>query len=374
MKRDSLFGEPVVWSGSPKEVSTPPLYRISAMVCGVVAGITTASALVVGTALGTRPTALVLSGAWMAILGVALFYGPRWWRSGLEFVLTERHIIIRRGRMRRTIDRREISFARIHWHPSHPGIGDLELVRAVPTGALRRRLSIMLSGLAAPDRVWAIVRGVTPAAAVGDGQRLLAQRLDEGESVLWSAHPSGGWKSWLPTGGRAFGSLAISLALGGSATVVGMRSVDILRGLARVGLDPHSGTFVGLVATLSMTMVLLAVASLGVAYNVLVRPARLAARTRYWVTNRRVLIQRGDEELHLERSRIVDVIDAPHGAGLKDLFLVLDGPKARALAASGAFGEAEAQGLLPVLHRVADAEVVQRILQAPSDRSLPEAA
>ena len=50
---------------------------------------------------------------------------------------------MRRGRLRRSIDRREISYARIHWDPKRPGIGDLEIVRAVPTGALRRRLSAL---------------------------------------------------------------------------------------------------------------------------------------------------------------------------------------------------------------------------------------
>ena len=105
-----------------------------------------------------------------------------------------------------------------------------------------------------------------------------------------------------------------------------------------------------------------------------VKPVRLAARTRYLITDRRVLIQRGDEELHLDRSRIVDVIDAPKERGLHDIFLVLDGPRARAVAASGAFGEAGGQGLQPVLQRVADAEAVQRILQAPADQVFPHAA
>jgi hypothetical protein len=77
-----------------------------------------------------------------------------------------------------------------------------------------------------------------------------------------------------------------------------------------------------------------------------------------------VLIQRGDEELHLDRSRVVDVIDTPAAKGLVDLFLVLDGPRARALAASGAFGEARGQGLLPVLRRLADADEVRRLLRA----------
>jgi hypothetical protein len=114
---------------------------------------------------------------------------------------------------------------------------------------------------------------------------------------------------------------------------------------------------------------------MGVVYTVVIRPARLAAHTRYLITDRRVLIQRGDEELHLDRSRIVDVIDTPAGGGVRDIFLVLDGPRARAVAASGAFGEAGAQGLQPVLRRVADADAVQQILQAPpQSRPVPRAA
>lgn len=78
------------------------------------------------------------------------------------------------------------------------------------------------------------------------------------------------------------------------------------------------------------------------------------------------MIQRGHEELHLDRSRIVDIIDAPAQGGLRDIFLVLDGPKARALAASGAFGEAQGKGLQPVLHRVADVDSIRQILEVPA--------
>jgi hypothetical protein len=109
----------------------------------------------------------------------------------------------------------------------------------------------------------------------------------------------------------------------------------------------------------------------GLLYAVVVRPARLAAQTRYLITDRRVLIQRGNEELHLDRSRIVDVIDAPAEGGVHDVFLVLDGPRARAVAASGAFGEAGAHGLQPVLQRVADADAVQRILQESRGQAMP---
>jgi hypothetical protein len=374
VKRDSLYGEAVLWSGQPKVVTTPALYRAGAVVCAVAAAITTASAVVVSTALHTAPSGLLAFAAWMSTLAIALDFGPRWWRSQLAFLVTDRHVVMRRGRLRRSIETREISYARIHWHPRLPGIGDLELVRAVPTGALRRRLSIVLHGLIAPDRVWAIIRGVTPTAPGGDGHRLLAQRLDEGERVLWSASPQSSWRVWLPSGARSAASIAVALLLGSTAVMTTTHAVHSLRTVTAAGLSPGSASFVALVASLSLTIVLLVSASVGLLYAVVVRPARLAARTRYLITDRRVLIQRGDEELHLDRSRIVDVIDTPTERGLRTIFLVLDGPRARAVAAGGAFGEAQGQGLEPVLHRVADAEAVQRILQGPAGQVFPRAA
>jgi len=362
VKRESLFEEAEVWSGRPKVVTCPVLYQIAAGIAGVVSAITMASAVVVATALGSSPGALLAFSTWMAILAVAFAQGPKWWRSELEFVVTERHIVLQRGRLRRTMDRREISFARIHWDPKHPGTGDLELVRAVPTGALRRRLSIVFTGLVAPDRVWAIIRGVTPSTPAGDGERLLAQRLDEGERVLWSGHPPDRWRKWLPSSGRAALGLLLGAALFVATVVSSMHAVHAIRTVVLGGMDPESLSFFALVTSLALTLLLLASGGLVVVYASVVRPARLEARTRYWVTNRRVLIQRGNQELHLERNRIVDIIESPAGGGLRDIFLVLDGPRARAFASSGAFGERDAEGLQPVLRSVADVDAVRRVI------------
>jgi hypothetical protein len=376
VRRDSLFGEPVVWSGQPKVVSVPATYRVGAAVCGVAAVVATASAVVVATALHAPVGQLVAFAAWMTTLCFALAYGPRWWRARLVYEVTERHIVVRRGKLRRTIDRDAVSFARIHWHPRLAGIGDLELVRAVPTGALRRRLSIVLTGLVAPDRVWAIIRGVPPVAAAGDGHRLLAQRLDDGERVLWSAQPPSRWRAWLPASSRARASLGLGVVMSVLAVGTSLRSLRGLRSVLLAGLAPGSVSFVALVASVGLSLLVLAGAAAAVVYLAVVRPARLEARTRYLITDRRVLIQRGDEELHLDRARIVDVIDTDADGGLRDVFLVLDGPRAAAVASNGAFGEEPGQGLVPVLHRVADAEVVRRILRGedPSAEAFPDAA
>jgi len=372
-KRDSLFGEPVLWSGSPKAIVVPGLYLGAAVVSGVTSAIATTSAVVVASALKQPPGGLLAFAAWMATLAVALAYGPKWWLSGLEFLITDRHIIVRRGKYRRFIDRGAVSFARIRWHKRRPGIGDLELVRAVPTGALRRRLTISMHGLIAPDRVWAIIRGVAPTAPAGDGHRLLAQRLDDGERVLWSAHPESDWRAWLPRSKRAVGSIAIALVLGAAGVTTGKHAVHALRTVVSAGMLPGTLTFVALAASMSLAIVLLAAGALAILYDVIVRPARLLSVTRYLITDRRVLIQQGDEELHLDRSHIVDVIDTPSKSGPRDVFLVLDGPHARALAAGGAFGEAPQQGLQPVLRLVEDADAVRAILIATSARKLSAA-
>jgi hypothetical protein len=139
-----------------------------------------------------------------------------------------------------------------------------------------------------------------------------------------------------------------------------------------------------LVASAALASLLLLAVAVGLAYAAFVRPTRLTRATRYYVTSSRVLIRRGAEELHLDRSRVAYVIDAPAGSAitrdatraLHDVFLVLDGPQARALAASGAFGSGEdalADGglLRPVFNAIQDVETVTQILR---EKELDKAA
>jgi hypothetical protein len=341
------------------------MYKIAAVVMGVISATTTASAIVVAKALEHNPGSQLAFAAWSAVLAVGLYQGPKWWLGEFEYVVTDRLVFIKRGQFRRTMDRSAISYARIHWDPNHPGIGDLELVRAVPTGALRRRLSIVLTGVVAPDRVWAIIRGITPATPAGDGERLLAQRLDDGERVLWSGRPPDHWGKWLPASKRALGGFVLGLLMGFSSVFISIRAVHAVGMVTKAGMDPSSIQFYALVTSLVLTILLMVGAALFVIYFSVIHPARLQSETRYWVTDRRVLIQCGDHELHLERTHIVDVIDSPVPGGLQDLFFVLDGPRARAFASSGAFGERDIEGLQPVFHRIApaDADTVRGILK-----------
>lgn len=351
-QRDSLYGEEIVWSGGPKAVTVPFAFKVVGAVAAIAAIVSVAFAVVVATGLGQSPGQLLVFGAWCATIALGAWRLPLWFRASARYSVTEKHVIWQRGRLRRTIDRDAISYAVIRWNPKLPGVGDLVLERAVPTGALRRTLSLTLADVEAPDRLWAIVRGLTPAEPLGDGSRPLAQRLDDGERVLWTALPRA--SRWTP---RRMATAAGATMLAASASWMIARSLPPIAKVVRAHVLPPvtSGMLVGAVA---LVVLLLFVLAGWIGYVAVLRPVRLARATRYFVTDKRVLIRRGTEELHLDRQRIAYVITSPfrEGDAKRDVFLVLDGPQARAFSPSGAFGGADEQKLVPMFAAIEDAD------------------
>src|SRR6185295_17379057 len=98
--------------------------------------------LVVSVGLHVPVGSMVFFSAWCATLALGAWRLPLVWRARVEYILTDKHVIWRRGPLRRSIDRGAISYARIRWNERMSGVGDLVLVRAVPTGALRRTLAL----------------------------------------------------------------------------------------------------------------------------------------------------------------------------------------------------------------------------------------
>jgi hypothetical protein len=360
MARDSLFNEQIIWSGRAKTVHVPLHYRLGAVALLVTAASTLCFAAVLSRALHVHVGGMVAFSGWCASLALAAWRLPLIWRSGVEYLVTDKHVIWRRGRIRRVIDRDAVSYALIRWSRTDSTCGDLVLVRAVPTGALRRTLSLTLSDVEAPDRVWSIVRGVAPGASLGDGSRALAQRLDDGERVVWTAVPMAS-----PWTVRRVISMAIATVLALAALRTVLKAVPPIAKILRLHALPP-GAVALLVLGVALGALLLVAVAAGVGYSALVLPSRLARVTRYFVTNRRVLIHRGQEELHLDRGRIAYVIAAPQKdkvGALHDLFLVLDGPRARALAPMGAFGGQDRASLVPVFASIEDAETVGALLR-----------
>jgi len=373
LARDSFFGERIVWTGRPAGIRATPFQRALAVVAFLTAAITTSFAVVAALVLKGQSGPLLLFAFWCVTLGLGILQVPRWLLSQTRYVVTELHVIAIHGPFRRTIERRAISFARIYWDEQNSNRGDLELVRAVPTGALRRRLMLRLAGVTAPDRVWAIVRGAEAIAPTAVGERPLSQRLDVGERVLWSAQPRQKLRRFMPNGQREWSLLVLALALFVGGGRMAAAAYPALSKVHYGGMPIQSFTFLTLAIGVGTTVLLVLGIACYLTYEAVIRSGSLMRHTRYLVTNKRVLIQRRSEELHLGRDKIFDVIDAPKGDGLHDVFLVLDGPRARAVAASGAFGEiSRGPNLRPVFEAVEDAEGVSRILRAPPE--LPHAA
>jgi hypothetical protein len=361
-----LFGERIIWQGRPELIKLPPFVRALSVVAFITAAISLSFAAVLVVALAEFPFGPLAFTLWCIVLGVLILVLPRRWAERARYVVTDAHVVVKYGPFSRSIERKSISFARIFWNEDSPNTGDLEVVRAVPTGALRRRLRLRLSGLVAPDRVWAIVRGAEDLAPAGQGERPVGQRLDQGERVIWTARSHTKLRSFMPQGQRE----CMLLAIAGFLLVgVGRMTWKVVPTLERLGegvLPVRSFSFFALSLGILLAVLLMVAVAAYLAYDAVIRQGLMVKDTRYLVTNKRVLIQRRGEELHLDRTQIFDVIDAPAGDGLRDIFIVLDGPRARAVAASGAFGEmARGPHLRPVFEAVQDAESVSRILRQP---------
>src|SRR5690606_28219141 len=189
--------ERVLWEGGPEHgVPRDTKWRLIPALLVTVGAI---AALFAGLlALVELPgvTQMGLVAAYFAMTALAVWVAPSFLFDPCRFVITDRRVLWKRGRLRRSIDRYAITYARIAWNPRVPTIGHLELVRAVPFGPLSRKQRLVFPYLPAPDAVLAIVRGAEPSAHAGDATTALTDRLGPGEEVLWGAGPEGLSVDW----------------------------------------------------------------------------------------------------------------------------------------------------------------------------------
>src|SRR5262245_54048964 len=186
---------------------------------------------------------------------------------------------MQRGPFRRTIERRSISFARIRWSAKSPGVGDIDLVRAVPTGALRRRLLLQLSGVVSPDRVWSIIRGVESSIGVHKGDRPLAKRLDDGERVVWSAQPKQTAKAYIHRGRREVRITPLSAILFYTFIAMVVKAVPNMGRLIHAGIQ--SGPFLALIAAQAISGLLVLGSAIYFLHQALIAPAKNLQHSRY---------------------------------------------------------------------------------------------
>ena len=365
--------ERILWEGRPVTDAPRPrgwrwvplLLVMLAAICALFAGLLVAADLA-----GASNIALVA--LYMAFTAGAIWVAPTVLRDRCRFAITDRRVIWVRGRYRRSIDRRALSYMRVAWHPSVPTVGDLELVRAVPFGPLSRTQRIVLHDLRAPDSVLALVRGVEAPEHGGDRTIPLTDRLGPGEDVLWGAAPEGSGIDWRHALTTLIGSAVLVVGL-----PTGLRSALVLADLERRGLPTGSWIWLLLFTAILLTATLILAVGLGLFWHGVVRARAMRRDTEYVLTDGRLLIRRGHIELSVERNRIVDVAETPGWGGLTHLYLVLDGPGARALADSGAMGviTPSRDRVEPILFELRDPRPLYRLLQGRISRpSVPTAA
>jgi hypothetical protein len=335
----------------------------------VIAGLFAALTMLVGLP-GMRQITMVA--VYFLSFAIAVWLAPSFLFDPCRFVITDRRVIWKRGNIRRSIDRHALTFVRIRWHPSVPTVGDLELVRAVPFGPLARKQRLVLHDLHAPDAVLAIVRGVEPGAHCGDASTSLTDRLEPGEEVLWGAGPEGLLVDWRNVATTLLGLAVLLIGL-----PTGLRSAVILGELEEHGLRMSSLTWVLLFTAMALTATLILSVGLILAWHGILRARAMGHDTEYVLTDRRILIRRGRTELSIDRARIVDVAETPGWRGLTTLYLVLDGPEAKALADSGALRTIapSRDSVPPVLYELRDPSGLRSLLiERSSDPGLPRAA
>jgi hypothetical protein len=352
-----LPSEEVIWEGAPAAVPRERMWVVLPLFFGAVSLVSLlfSRLLVVAELPGTNNAVAVAS--LLAACAIASLAAPRWLFGDLAYLVTDKRVLVRRGRFVRSMERRKLTYARILWHRSVPVVGHLELVVAVPFGPLARRLRLVLRDVREPDRLLALVRDERPSEAVGDRTVPLADRLDEDELVEWGGHPQGWHLGW-----REIATTALGLLVTGVGVAYGYRNVGILLDLEGLGLAVRSSAWAMLFSAVFISWVCILAIGLGLVWHGVIRARRLGADTEYLLTDRRVLIRRGATELSVERSRVVEVAAQPAPGGLSHLFLVLDAPQSRALEDSGALRPIlpARDAVPPVLFELADPEGVRR--------------
>ena len=360
-----LPSEHVLWQGRPRAgVPRDPVWAIAT---GLTLTLAVVSALFAGLLVdaqlpGGRTLAFVA--AYLCLMALGIHSMPRQLRDPCEFMITDRQVIWRRGLLRRTLERSAITYARIHWHRSVPGVGHLELVRAVPFGPLSRRQRILFHDVQAPDRLLSIIRGVPSGEHAGYSDVRLTDRLDPEERVVWGDGPAGLRLGYAEMVTAVLGALTIV-----AGVVYAYRTGLVLVTLEQLGLSVHTMKWLLLFLVILVSATVMLGTGGWLVWKGMWGARQQGSHTEYVLTNSRLLIRRGLTELSIDRRRIVDVADVPTHSGCHNLVLILDGPNGRALDDSGAmmsFSGPPRAAVPPVLYEISEPDRVRDLLLTPA--------
>src|SRR5258706_11227751 len=97
MARDSLYNESIVWTGKPAVLRTPPVYRVLALSAAALSVVTLLFATVAALALRAPVGGMLFFSAWCGVVAVGAWRLPIVWQSRIEYIVTDKHVIWRRG-------------------------------------------------------------------------------------------------------------------------------------------------------------------------------------------------------------------------------------------------------------------------------------
>lgn len=368
-----LPSERVLWEGRPQRgVPRGRGWRLVPALLVTLAAISASFAALLSLAGLPGSAQLTFVCAYFLLSAAAIAIAPSVLFDPCHYVVTDQRVFWKRGKIRRFIDRHGITFTRIRWNRAVPTVGDLELVRSVPFGPLARQQRIVLLNVKAPDAVLAIIRGVEASEHAGDHTTPLTDRLDPGEEVVWGASPEGHGIDWRDVLTTLFGVIVLFVGL--PSTV---RTAAVLVELEMLGLPLNSSTWILLFGAAVLASTLMLIIGGGLMWHGMLRARAMGHDTEYVLTGTRLLIRRGRTELSLNRRHIVDVAETRGWRGLTNLYFVLDGPEARALADSGALSTIapSRDAMLPVLFELRDPACIRDLVTGRTSRpSLPSAA
>jgi hypothetical protein len=355
-----LPSERVLWTGGPKlGVAPDTRFRVAFLLLLALAAIVALFAGLLSAVSLPGVRSMAFSAGCLCTMATIVHLLPRHLSDRCRYMITDRQVIWKRGQHRRTIDRAAITYARVHWHRGVPGVGHLELVRAVPFGPLARKQRLLLHDVEAPDVLFALIRGAVPSEFAGYADVKLTDRLDRDETVLWGASPAG----WRMGHAEAWTALAGGVVLFGGLWY-GARMGGILLGLEHSGLRVISATWIMLFSIMLLSGSIILAVGAALLWHGVWGARAAGSRTEYVLTEARLLIRRGRTELSVDRHRIVDVAELPSTAGSRNLHLILDAPDARALEASGALGlwPPPRAVVAPVLYEITEYELLRAML------------
>ena len=344
--------------------------RSSRVVSATMAVVALAFAIVVATGLRLPVGGLLaLLRVVARTIALAAWRLPLWFRASAQLHVTDKHVIWQRGRLRRTIERDAISYAVIRWNTSVPG-------RRRPRARARR------ADGRAPSHAQHHVRG-RRRRPTASGRSCAASRRARRSATAAARSRSGSTTASASSGPRAPRASRWTRAprrdrdrrqrrrrgrrarapraprpAGRDASSASTSSRPSRRGCSSAAWRSWCSSSPASPAS-SVTR-----RSSG--------PVLLARKTRYFVTDRRVLIRRGNEELHLDRQRIAYVITAPWRDGGTRARSLPRARRARRRARSrraARSAAATSERLVPMFAAIEDADTATELLHVSRIRS-----